>query len=154
MEEKQNQLFQDSEGHHAPRDFFSFFFFLSYLCCGEKKKKAKTRRNINWLTLSSLFYHLLSQAANVSEVFPACGSLFCSVPANKERVETSRTDRFLWLELHRLNSYVMFVISFDTSGPVIQSKNFKIIPSCFQKRSTVNNEPFQQPCLYEISTVQ
>lgn len=35
MEEKQNRLFQDSEGHPAPRDFF----FLSCSCCGKKKKR-------------------------------------------------------------------------------------------------------------------
>lgn len=58
------------------------FFFVFVLW----EKKDKTRRNNNWLTLSSLFTTFCFQAAYVSKVFPACSSLFCSVPGSNERV--------------------------------------------------------------------
>lgn len=73
------------------------FFFVFVLW----KKIDKTRRNINWLTLSSLFYYLFSRAAYISEVSPACSSLFCSVPGGKKRggLNQSNGQISLWLEL-------------------------------------------------------
>lgn len=127
------------EGHHAP---------LIFCICAVEKKKDKTRRNINRLTLCSpslsLLYYRFSQAAYVSEIFPACSSLFCSW--KQEGLKQAEGQIFLWVELRRLSNYAVLFL-FDTSDPVwFWAKTLK---TSFRvsKGSTINHESFQYLCV-------
>lgn len=118
-----------------------------------RKKKDKTRRNINRLTVSLIFYYLFFLKPQTFLKYflhaAAFSVLFLETPRGLKAGE--RTDISLWIELRRLITMLCFVISFDTSGPVwFRAKTLKMSPKSHSQPSIIS----ASTCLYEIFTVK